>query len=118
MPLNTQIVRDGEALRLHWGDFHIAAMALAASFDSGEGPFAKFTDIYEVDPKMFECYPDAPFPIQRNIAFMLTSYPMLGRTPLNNGSYTLKRRHKFIDTSDGEVLILLPGDELVAVRGW
>jgi len=103
-------------LRLHWGDFHVCAMALAASFDSGEGPFAKFADIYDTDPKTFECYPDAPFPIQRDIAFMMCSYPMLAKTPLDNGTYTLKRKHKFIDRVDGEVLELLPGDVLNAWR--
>lgn len=33
MPLHTQIIRDGKPLSLRWGDFHIAAMAVAASID-------------------------------------------------------------------------------------
>ena len=118
MPLNTSITRNGELLRLHWGDFYIAAMALAASFDDDtcENGFNSPSKVYETDPRTFECYPDAPFPIQGDVAFMMASYPMIGRTPLNEGSYTLTKRHKFIDTVDGEVLELLPGDVLNAWR--
>jgi hypothetical protein len=118
MPLNTQIIRNGEALRLHWGDFHVAAMALAASFDAGTGPVSDPTKVYEVEPERFACYPDAAFPITRRLAFELTSYPVLGLTPLNDGMYTLTRKHKFQDLADGEVLELLPGDVLHAYRGW
>lgn len=39
MPLNTEIIRDGETLKLRWGAFHITAMVIAASIDSGESPF-------------------------------------------------------------------------------
>jgi hypothetical protein len=118
MPLNTQIMRNGELVPLRWGDFHVAAMALAASFDEGTNFIGSPDKVYEVDAKQFECYPDAPFPITRQIAFMLVSYPMLAKTPLNNGVYTLTKRHKFIDQMDGEILELLPGDELRAVRNW
>lgn len=118
MPLNTQILRDGTPLQLRWGDFHVAAMVLASAFDHGEGPFSDRHDIYQTDPDMFDCYPDAPFPVSRNLAFMLTSYPMIGRSPLNDGEYVLTGRHRFRDLSDGEILSLIPGDRLVAYRGW
>ena len=120
MPLNTRIERDGELLSLKWGDFHVAAMALASLFDSDEhdsaiqGP----EDLYDTDELRFDCYPDAPCPITRRMAFMLCDYGALGRTPLNYGEYTLRRKHKFMDLADGEVLELLPGDKLAAVRGW
>lgn len=119
MPLITRIIRNGEPLSLRWGDFHVAAMALAACFDSGSWPeLDSPSKIYDAEPGTFDCYPDAAFPITRAIAFHLCSYPVLGRTALNDGPYTLTKRHRFIDEEDGEVLELLPGDVLLAVRGW
>lgn len=115
MPLNTQIIRDGEPMKIRWGNFHIAAMALAASFDSGTGPVSSPDKVYEAPPGEFDCYPDAPFPISRQVSFMLAEYGALGKTPLNEGSYTLTKRHKFMDMMDGEILALLPGDIL---RAW
>jgi hypothetical protein len=117
MPLNTQIIRNGEALKLRWGNFHIAAMALASMFDADyEGVIQGPEDVYQVDLRMFECYPDAAFPVTRQMAFVLTDYGALGKTPLNYGRYTLKGKHKFLDENDGEVLELLPGDMLHAYR--
>lgn len=117
MPLSTQIIRDDEPLKLHWGNFHVAAMALASCFDSGDGKVIKGPEsVYEVDPKMFECYPDAPFPVTQSISFALADYGALSTTPLNNGAYTLKSKHAFRDNVDGEILVLLPGDVLHAWR--
>ena len=116
MPLITEILRDGESLPLAWGDFHIAAMALAACFEAGEGAIKSPESVYDTDPRTFECYPDAPFPITRRFAFMMADYGSLGTTPLNYGEFTLTRKHKFIDLADFEVLTLLPGDVLRAVR--
>jgi hypothetical protein len=116
MPLTTQIVRNGEPLKVRWGDFHVAAMALAACFDLQQEFIGNPNDVYEKDQPELVCYPDAPFPITNALAFYLTSYPMLAKTPLNSGSYILTRKHKFRDLTDGEVLELLPGDELVAYR--
>lgn len=118
MPLNTRIVRNGQNLPLRWGDFHVASMALAASFDAGTGPVAGPEMVYETDERRFDCYPDAPFPVTQKIAFVLCSYGALGKTPLNEGSYTLTKRHRFRDLADGEILSLEPGDVLIAVRGW
>jgi hypothetical protein len=119
MPLNTQIIRDGKSLSLHWGDFHVAAMALAACFDDGTNEvLSDPTKIYEEAPEGMIDYPNKPFPITSNIAFLLTNYSMLARTPLNEGHYTLKNKQTFIDMRDNEVLELLPGDELIAVRDW
>lgn len=119
MPLNTQIIRNGETVPLHWGDFHVAAMALAANFEMTVPALGNPSEIYETDeltPQMFDCYPDAAFPITRSIAFQLTTYGALAATPLNDGNYVLQRKHKFLDLVDGEVLELLPGDELIAYR--
>lgn len=118
MPLNTQIIRDGQQLQLPWGDFHIACMALAASFDAGTGVISGPETVYETDELRFDCYPDAPFPVTQGVAFTLTSYGALAKTPLNDGTYTLTRKHKFLDLADGEELTLLPGDVLMAQRGW
>lgn len=116
MPLSTQIIRNGYAMSVRWGNFHVAAMALAASFDTNEGPFSEPAKIYDVDPRLFECYPDAPFPISPTVAFQLTNYSVLAMTPLNKGTYTLNRKHQFSDMADGEIFLLLPGDLLIAYR--
>lgn len=118
MPLNTSIIRNGEMVPLRWDNFHVASMALAASFDAEFGVIGAPEKVYEVDPRMFECYPDAPFPVTRQMAFMLTGYGALSKTPLNDGHYILTKRQHFIDVTDGEILALLPGDELNAYRGW
>lgn len=116
MPLHTSITRDGELLQLRWGNFHVAAMALAASFDAGTGPLSDPAGIYEQELPGLACYPDAAFPVTREIAYLLTDYGALGKTPLNNGRYVLTRRHAFLDPRDGEVLRLEPGDVLEAWR--
>jgi hypothetical protein len=116
MPLATQILRNGERLQLPWGDFHVACMSLAACFDSGTGPTPGPNQVYDRPSGFFDCYPDATFPVSQPLAFMLCSYPMLAKTPLGDGPYTLTRRHKFRDVVDGEILTLLPGDVLIAQR--
>lgn len=137
MPLHTSIRRDGEPLELHWGEFHVAAMAIAAACDDPTHPEAKLfaeptdrpdfawpatqeeagTDTpAEWLGKDESSYPEVPCPITRKDSWQIASYPYLAMTPLNSGSYTLKREHKFVDVMDGEILHLLPGDELLAAR--
>jgi hypothetical protein len=118
MPLNTSITRNGELIPLRWGNYHIAAMALAACFETGKGTITSPADVYQIDSSIWACYPDMPFPITRQVANMLAEYGALSKTPLNEGIYTLTEKHKFIDIADGEILILLPGDILSAYRGW
>ena len=114
MPLSTQIIRNGEPMSIRWGDFHIAAMALAAAFDVGQ---FQPGDVYtQFGADMYACYPDSAFPVTWGLAMNLTSYAALAATPLNEGTYTLKGRHTFLDMTDGEVLRLMPGDELHAWR--
>lgn len=121
MPLITQVTRDGERLRLAWGDFHVAAMVLAACFDAGgaDGSKGKFLtgpgQVYDADPREFDCYPDAPFPVTKTLAFHLCTYTMVAASPLRDGEYTLRGKHKFV-SPDGEVLEFLPGDVLSAFR--
>jgi len=115
MPLNTQIDRDGKPLEIRWGGFHVAAMVLAASMDSGIGPF-KVTpsrmSIYQTDD------PEQELMVSPKDAFDLMDYSVIGATPLNEGSYTLKEKYTFLDTRDGEVFTLLPGDVLRMGRSW
>lgn len=117
MPLNTQIIRDGQELTLRWGGFHVAAMVLAAALDSGKGPFDDNTlaGLYE-DGSELPDYPDEPIPVSRKDVFSLMSYGALAATPLGDGRYILKGRHHFVDIADGEDLVLQPGDVLVAQR--
>lgn len=113
MPLNTEILRDGKPLPIRWGQFHVAAMVLAATFDSGQGPYE------DNRPEIIvgEGYsPDVPIGIPRSIAFQLTSYGAIATTPLNDGEYTLKAGYTFADASDGEIFELKPGDTLIAYR--
>ncbi len=119
MPLIMSIERDGELLPIKWRDFHIAAIALASSFDARtDTSIGDPSGVYLSPPGMFDCYPDAAFPVVGEVAFLLSDYGALAKTPLNNGRYVLTSRHKFLDLTEtgGEVLILLPGDELRAVR--
>lgn len=138
MPLHTQILRDGEALQLGWSDFHVAAMGLAATCDDPTREDAKMFKVPTDRPsfgewkaefggpdspipeewvgKGAESYPLVPCPILPSDAWEIANYPMLALTPLNNGRYTLTREHAFVNCRDGEVLRLLPGDVLVAVR--
>lgn len=124
MPLETEIRRNGKPLKLRWSGFHVTAMVMAAAFDSGEGPFqgkqepGKYRyndDAPEYAGMTNEDYPGAPCPINPGDSWLLCSYPYIAMTPLNKGKYTLKETHRFLDTTDGEVLELLPGDEL---RAW
>ena len=117
MPLKTQIIRSGKSVPLRWGDFHIAAMVLASSFDA-ETFIPHPWDVYEKfqEPEYWECYPDAPFPIHRNISWDLSNYPVIWKSPLGNTEYVLTRRHAFRDLDDGEILKLYPGDILMAWR--
>lgn len=115
MPLNTQIVRDGKQLSLRWGGFHFAAMVLAATYDSGEGPFKKNEPPTEYENGETLNYPEDPVPITPNDVWTLMDYGIVAMTPLNHGEYTLTGEHKFVDVTDDEVLHLLPGDVL---RAW
>lgn len=118
MPLQTQIVRNGTPLKLRWSEFHISAMVLATVLDSGKGPFAENTlaGILTAEAAASIDYPNDAIPIHPRDTFRLASYPIIGATPLNADTYTLQGRHKFVDTTDGEIFELLPGDELSAYR--
>ncbi len=136
MPLHTSIIRDGKAIKLRWSDFHVAAMAIAATCDDPSDPEAKLFK-EPTDRPSFEYpaekqegdgipdewygkdeadYPGVPCPITRMDAFTLADYGRLALTPLNSRSVTLTREHKFVDCTDGEILHLLPGDVLNAGR--
>lgn len=127
MPLNTRILRDGEPLQLRWSDFHVAAMICASTWDAGvKGPFTNADGpLFEYGPecsvkewanKTHADYPAVPAPLDPGLCWQLTGYSYLGMSPLNTGPYTLKKEHRFLDVTDGEVLHLLPGDVLKAWR--
>jgi hypothetical protein len=116
MPLNTQIVRNGEPLKLPhgWGGFHVAAMVIAVALDTGEGPWEDNTlvGLFGADANS-----EDPIGITQKDSFDLVNYGALAATALNSGSYTLKGTYTFIDRSDGEEFILKSGDVLHAYRG-
>lgn len=101
-------------------------MVCASAWDSGKGPFENNTPAFkwggdeelpdEWRSKDESSYPKVPCPITPKDAFQLAMYHVIGATPLNDGPYTLKNPHKFVDTTDSEVLELLPGDILKAWR--
>lgn len=113
MPLNTQIIRKGEALKLKWSGFHLACMVIAASADSGKGPWS---DEYLKGLAEHFAADETPSEVTREVIFSLTNYLVIAATPLNNGDYTLVHGYKFVDQADGELLELKPGDVLQAYR--
>lgn len=113
MPLNTEIRRDGETLPIRWGQFHVACMVLAATFDSGQGPYMDNRPESIIGAGYSH---DMPIGIPASIAFQLTSYGAIATTPLNDGEYTLKAGYTFADVTDGEIFELKPGDTLIAYR--
>jgi len=116
MPLCTQIIRDGKELPIHWGGFHVAAMTIAAVVDQPVDEWKIWENPVETAAEIqANGYPDTPMPVSPGMVFNLMSYPVIGATPLNEGSVTLTKTHRFIDVTDGEVLELLPGDVL---RCW
>jgi hypothetical protein len=83
MPLNTQIMRDGEAVKLSWCDFHVAAMLYAIAFErrlDGTGPNANLD------------YPTEPQGLSPRNIFDVTNYPTIGyvcpQGPLRSGERT------------------------------
>ncbi|HSW91514.1 MAG TPA: hypothetical protein VLG09_02620 [Candidatus Saccharimonadales bacterium] len=109
MPLNTQIKRDGDALIIAWGSFHVAAMIIAASYDSGKGPFEDNT---EPEMAVNKETGERGHYISPSDCFLLCDYGHIAMTPLNDGPYTLTRSYTFVDGMDGEVFTLQAGDVL------
>lgn len=115
MPLNTQIIRDGEPLSLRWGGFHVAAMVYAATIDSGVGPFVDNDSVRTDALRLME--EQGAIAISPSDAFSLMDYGVLAATPLNDGEYTMVEYDlKFIDMMDGEEFEIKKGDVLAAGR--
>jgi hypothetical protein len=113
MPLNTQIIRNDEELKLKWTSFHVAAMVIAAAMDSGKGPYEDNSPMGIVGS---EEYNGEVIGVSGKDAFVLMNYYVIATTPLNHGSYVLKNDYTFGDRMDGEILELKAGDKLVAYR--
>jgi hypothetical protein len=106
VPLNTQIIRDGETVKLSWGNFHVAAMLYAIAFErklDGTGPNAAID------------YPTEAQGLSPRNVFDVTNYPTITYV-CPKGRYVLEQEHRFQDIMDGEVLHLKPGDELTFYR--
>jgi hypothetical protein len=116
MPLNTAVIRDGEPLKIRWGQFHVAAMVIACAVDSGKGPYLENTVEY-VYGKPLEDLKE-PMGINPGEVFRLSMYAAIATTPLNDGNYVLKKDYAFGDPADGEIFTLKAGDELIAYRGF
>jgi len=115
MPLNTAIVRDGELVQLRWGDFHRAAMIIAASVDSGQGPFRKNTAEAVLGDAGYGTT-EKPVGISGRISFTLVTYPAMAATPMDSDGYVLTHDFVFGDCMDGEIFELKAGDRLIAYR--
>lgn len=89
MPMNTSLERNGELVKLPhgWGGWHLAILAEAMI---AEG--MPTTDQGDG-----------------------SNYLWMGMFP-NNCSYTFKLIHRFVDESDGEILVIQPGDIYHASR--
>jgi len=117
MPLSTQIIRDGEPLKLSWTDFHVAAMAMASVLDLPAEQDTLWTDPQGVrDQLNAQGYPDEPTAISPRMSFEMCTYGVLANTPLNSGEVTLTKHHRFVDQMSNELLELQPGDVLKAWR--
>lgn len=110
MPLGTQIIREGKPLSVRWGEFHVAAMTYAAAIDSKEGELYKAMLAHDEVPE-----PGEGMELGPNVVWQTVMYHIIAATPLNGGSYTLKGEYAFLDPTDGEEFVLLPGDIL---RVW
>lgn len=130
MPLNTQIIRDGEPMSVRWGNFHVAAMAIASALD-GHADDKALADAFEKDitemrsgARNVNDYPesllgpdaDLGIPVPASWCFQLSDYGALGACGLDKAP-VLTKRYTFWDPSDDEIFTLLPGDKLVAYRG-
>ena len=113
MPLNTQITRDGKALKISWSEFHVAAMTYASAIDSKEGKLYEAMVEHDEVPDTSE-----PLSLPPGVVFQTVMYHVIAATPLNDGPYTLKSEFSFHDPTDGEVFVLKAGDILSASRGW
>jgi len=111
MPLYTEIRRNGRARKIRWGNFHVAAMALAAAIDSKEGELYRL--LAEKEPTILEA---DPIELGPGDVFDLVDYGVLAATPLNAAAYTMKGTMTFVDATDQEKFILKPGDILSASR--
>lgn len=115
MPLHTQIVRDGEPLKLRWGGFHVAAMVYAVVIDSGQGPFTDNESVAEQALDLMKR--QGSIGITPKDAFDLMDYQVIGKTPLNSADYTMQNHElTFVDVTDGEELVIKVGDVLSASR--
>lgn len=120
MPLSTQIIRNGKSLKVGWSDYHVAAMAIAATLDQPVEERKLWENNAAVEAQLVEQnYPESPMPISPGMAFRLCDYGALSLTPLNSGSVVLEKPHRFQWVFMGETewteFELLPGDEL---RAW
>jgi hypothetical protein len=106
MPLVTEIERNGRRLKIRWGQFHVAAMAVATMFEHPE-------DWKDAKPNadIIEDYPATPQPLSGIDVWEIVSYPVLAEI-FPDGEYTLKHPHAFLDLTDGEVFELKKGDKL------
>ena len=109
MPLETQIKRNGRVRKLRWGGFHVTAMIVAASWDSGQG-------VFEDNTPQPSSKAD-PIGISPKNVWELMDYGRIAQTPMGHGGYEIKNGPYFFqDVTDGEILEIRTGDVLIAGR--
>lgn len=125
MPLITSVIRNGEAVPIRWGSFHVGCMVIAAAIDSGRGPWEDnshegiITETLTDDPELKALIQAGVIPLApKDYCGLLVSYPVIGMTPLNDGEYMLSKDYAFMDLADGEMFYLFKGDILNAYRGY
>jgi hypothetical protein len=91
MPINTELIRDGQAVKMPhgWGMWHCYCLFDAASKE------------------------DSRVVVKKNDG---SSEMFFGYWPNNPSSYTYKKHHRYIDETDGEVFDIFPGDIYSAWR--
>lgn len=111
MPLELQVLRNGEPRTISWGYFHLNCIYTTAIKEGApdykgliagdeEKTFGGLEDGQYIDFSM--CY--------------IYGLDIPGVDLIQRGRQIVKERHKYVDSFDGEVFVLEPGDVLTAWR--
>lgn len=108
--LMMQFRRNGQAIQMPngWGSWHQAVMWYVADMEETPGLKEKIGEIAGINLET-DAIPMSP-QLDRDIIDEVGHHKDTGLD--KNGSMTIKNGYKFIDPDDGEILELMPGDEL------
>lgn len=119
MPLNTQVLRNDKPLPLRWGSWHLSCMLTAALYEqSPEWIDSILMGDLTCEAERKFTHDDQEFDkIIKDLGSWFSYYVDWPADLIKRGAQTLKGEWRFYDPQDGEILHLLPGDQLVMYRG-